>query len=138
MRIVKQTSPRDIREAAVRSVIEAREAEDKAKQRRLEAEANLASVLAEHELKSTTLRIGDTRYTTTVTSKATYTFNEPGLRRALTAKVYDKYTFRKLDTRKLKEAVEQGDIDAGVVAQYTETSYSQPFIKLTTREVPHE
>lgn len=84
------------------------------------------------------MQVGTTRYTTTVTSKPTYHFNEAGLRKALTAPVYDKYTVRKLDTKKLKEAVEQGDLDSALVAQYTESSYSDPFIKLTTKEVPSE
>lgn len=138
MRIVrgsKEPTAGEQRANALHDVVEAREAADKANAKLKEAEHRFLALLEEQQLKSSGVRVGKTRWLGTLTSRTTYSFNESGLRKALTAKVYDKYTVRHLDRTQLKKAVENGDVDASVVAQYTTPHTSGPFLRLTHREI---
>jgi hypothetical protein len=62
--------------------------------------------------------------------------NEDGLRKALGARAFNKLTIRKVDQKKVTEALTQGEIDPVVVSQYTEAVLNRPSIRIT--EVPHE
>jgi hypothetical protein len=138
MRIVRPDAPLSAgeeRARAVRQVIEAREAEAKAHEQVKHAEAALAELLAEQQLKTARLQVGNHAYTATVTSRVSHTFDESGLRKALTAKVFDRFTIRKLDAKALKQAVEEGRVDPAVVAQYTQEHTSPPYIQVRSREI---
>lgn len=57
--------------------------------------------------------------------------DEKGLRKALTAKVYDKFTEKKLIRRKLEEAMNNGEVDPMVVAQHVTTTPTAGYLRYT-------
>lgn len=92
-------------------------------------------LLEEQQLKSSSLQVGQTKWTMSVVTRVTHSFNEQGLRKALSAKTYDKFTEKVLNRTKLKKAVEEGELDPAVVAQYTEEHVSAPFIQVRHKEL---
>jgi predicted amidohydrolase len=73
-------------------------------------------------------------YQATVVRNTGYTFNEAGLRKAVGARVYNKLTTAKLDSKKLEKAVEDGVIDPVLVAQYATEKKTDPFLRLTEKK----
>lgn len=101
-------------------------------------EAELVAVLAEQQLKSGSMEMEGVRYTTTATARTTLTIDEPGLKKALTAKVFNKLTRSVLDRAKLEDAINQGEVDPAVVAQHTTTQTGATSIRLTKKEASAE
>jgi len=60
--------------------------------------------------------------------KNTTVIDEPGLRKALTAKVFDKYTKRVLDRKAMEEAMDQGLIDPVTVSTHVELKPHKPYL----------
>lgn len=71
----------------------------------------------------------------TYVQRKTYQIDEIRLRKALTAKVYDKFTVRKLDRSALEKAMEAEQVDSKIVAQCATPVVGKPYLKLTTKEV---
>jgi phosphoenolpyruvate-protein kinase (PTS system EI component) len=75
-----------------------------------------------------------------VESKLTYvqqhqTFiDEPGLRRALKAKVFDRYTKRVLDRKAMELAMDAGEVDPITVSRFVTTRPKKPFLTYTEKE----
>lgn len=67
----------------------------------------------------------------TYTQRTSYEINELGLRRALKAKTYDKYTVRKLDRKKLEAAMETGEVDPMAVAPFVAPKPGKPYLTFT-------
>lgn len=59
--------------------------------------------------------------------------DEKGLRRALTAKVYDKFTVKKLDRKALEDAIGT-EIDPMVVSKYVTTEPGRPYLRYTEKD----
>jgi hypothetical protein len=72
----------------------------------------------------------------TFVQKSTPLIDEPGLRKALTAKVFDRFTVRKLDRKRLEEAMGQGTIDPVTVAKFVTMKPSRPYLTYSEKEVP--
>jgi hypothetical protein len=72
---------------------------------------------------------GDHRFT--YVRREVPVIDEKGLRRALTARVFDRYTTRKLDRKRLEEAMGTGAVDRMVVAKYVQMKDGDPYIKYT-------
>lgn len=70
----------------------------------------------------------------TYTQSTTYKVDERALRRALRAKVFDKYTVKKLDRKALEEAMSRGEVDPTKVAPYVSEHKNKPFLKFTLKE----
>lgn len=102
------------------------------------AEQTLIGLLEAQELKSTTAEIGGVKYTTTSTSRTTTTFEEAGLKKALGARQFNKLTVARLDRTKLEEAVQAGDVDPAVVAQYTKITPGSTTLRLTKKAASDE
>lgn len=111
----------------------------------LDAKAELARVTARYEKAQAALldqmrekhqksykwtRDGETKQVTYVQGERTV-IDEKGLRRALTAKVFDRYTDKKLNRKKMEEAMGDGTIDPMVVAKYVSTAPSNPYLRYT-------
>lgn len=60
--------------------------------------------------------------------------DEPGLRKALTAKVYDKYTKRALDRRAMERAMDDGSVDPVTVSRFVTQRPKKPFLNYTEKE----
>jgi len=60
--------------------------------------------------------------------------DEPGLRKALTAKVFDRYTKRVLDRRAMELAMDAGSVDPITVSRYVSQVPKKPFLSYTEKE----
>ena len=70
-------------------------------------------------------------YQVTVVEAEKLSINEDKLRKALGVRTYNKATVRKLDQRKLKELVQQGVVDAKVVAMASDIVKSAAYPRIT-------
>lgn len=77
-------------------------------------------------------------YGVTFVQAERYEINEKGLRRALTAKVYDKYTEKKLNRKALEEAMSRGEVDPMKVSKYVEVTKGQPYLRYSEKEAVEE
>ncbi len=100
----------------------------------------LADDMAQRHRKSFSLTDFDSGVTHTVTfvQAERFAVDEKGLRKALTAKVYDKYTVKKLDRKALEEAMGKGEIDPMVVAKYVDSSKGAPYLRYSEKEATDE
>lgn len=101
---------------------------EKAKQRLIE----LAAVNGQKSLSTTT---GDKKIVATVSSRTITTFDEKGLKKALGAISYKRLCKLQIDRAKLEQAVQDGDVDPVVVAQYSRITQSAPYIRLSEKAV---
>lgn len=60
--------------------------------------------------------------------------DEPGLRKALTAKVFDRYTVRKLDRKRMEQAMDTGEVDPITVSRFVTQRPKKPYLTYTERE----
>jgi uncharacterized protein YuzE len=60
--------------------------------------------------------------------------DEPGLRKALTAKVFDRYTKRVLDRKAMELAMDTGEVDPVTVSRFVATRPKKPFLTYTEKE----
>ena len=60
--------------------------------------------------------------------------DEPGLRKALTAKVYDRYTKRVLDRKAMELAMDTGSVDPITVSRFVSQVPKRPFLSYTEKE----
>lgn len=107
---------------------------DKAEQRLKDAREALAQGLAAAGQKSTTAVIGNTRHSFSIGSRRTLKIDETGLRKALGARVFNKFTVRKLDRKKFEHAVDTGEIDPLMVSQYIAVDESDQFVTHRVKE----
>lgn len=99
-----------------------------------QAEARLVEVLRENERKSTTVSDGDKMIKATVTQRENVKVDEPALRKAVGAKVFDGLCTKKLSNTLLREAVSEGVVDAIVVAQHSQVSLGKAYITFSQPE----
>jgi hypothetical protein len=74
------------------------------------------------------------KYTATYTQRTTNQINEEGLRKALTAQVYDKFTVKKLDRKALEKAMTDGEVDPVVVAKFVEQVPGKTYLTYRAKE----
>jgi ATP-dependent Clp protease ATP-binding subunit ClpA len=53
----------------------------------------------------------------------------------LTAKVFDRYTVKKLDRKRMEEAMDTGAIDPVTVSRYVELKPSRPYLEYREKEI---
>ena len=85
-----------------------------------------------NQRKTVTLESEGRKFTATYTQRTTTQIDERGLRKALTAKVFDKFTVKKLDRKALEAAMGEGAVDPMVVAKFVEQVPGKTY--LTYRE----
>lgn len=77
---------------------------------------------------------GLTRAVTYVVKRTTE-IDEPGLRKALTAKVFDRYTKRVLDRKAMETAMDAGQVDPVTVSRFVTQRAHRPYLEYREREV---
>lgn len=77
-------------------------------------------------------------FSATYTQRSTTQINEQGLRKALGARVFDKYTIKKLDRKAMEKAMEEGVVDPTTVAQYVEQVPGKTFLTYRVKEETDE
>ena len=117
MRIVKSDSASEV---LIEAYEKAREDVDRANARLRGVEAAILDYMEEHQRKTIAVAKDGKQFTATYTQRTTNKIDEKGLRRALSARVYDKYTTKKLDKKKLETALSDGEVDPTVVARFVE------------------
>lgn len=124
----------DEQEALI-NYIEAKKDADRAQERLAQAEANLLVQMQAHKRKNLTLASEGRKFSATYTQRTTNEIDESGLRKALTASVFDKFTVKKLDRKALERAMSDGDIDPVVVAQFVKQVPGKTFVTYRVKEV---
>lgn len=79
--------------------------------------------------KRKTVEVNGTRFT--VVRREIVRWNEPGLKRALGARVFNKLTTAKLDTKKLDAAIAAHQVDPLQVVAYGEVVPGKTYVKVT-------
>lgn len=77
-------------------------------------------------------------YSVTFVQAERVELDEKGLRKALTARVFDKYTVKKLDKKALEEAMGRGEVDPMVVAKFVSTKKGLPYLRYSEKEATDE
>jgi len=114
--------------------LEAKAELDKAQARLDELAARLIKMMEQDQRKSYTWRVGDQICTLTYVQGHTIHVDEPGLRRKLTARVFDKYTRRVLDRKKMEQAIDTGEVDRVTIAPFLTERPNKPFLKYSVRD----
>jgi hypothetical protein len=114
--------------------VAAKQAADQANRHLKIIEAKLAADMEERHQKTYKMIDGDKVRTVTYVRAERVQLDEKGLRRALTAKVYDKYTEKKLNRKALEEAMGRGEVDPMIVAKYAQPVPGTPFLRYTEKD----
>jgi|SRR5215510_5473945 len=123
--------------------LEARAARDKAQAVLDELGERLIKQMEQDQRKSYRWDAHGARNTLTYVQSHTVVIDEKGLRKKLSAKVFDKYTIRKLDRKAMDAAMDAGDVDPRAVAPYVEVRPNRPHLTysnkpLETQELTRE
>lgn len=130
MRIVKTRDQDDL----LRRYAEARRAEEESKNARLLLEEELMALLTKEQRKSAETEDGGKTYRVTYVQSETSQIDEDGLRKALGAATFRKYTVERLDRHKLEDGMDAGEVDPIVVGQFVSVKPSKPFLRFTIKE----
>jgi hypothetical protein len=102
------------------SFVQAKHDADFANRKLEDAEAKLLAMMESSQQKTATWKDGTVKFSATYTQRTTNQINEQGLRKALTAKVYDRFTIKKLDRKALEQAMTDGEVDPMIVAKFVD------------------
>ncbi len=119
----------------LREYIAARSAFDQAKRHLDEVQAKLIEQMQLEQTKK--LQAADANgpvRSVTYVQNTTYEIDQKGLRRALTAKVFDRYTTKTLDRKALERAMSDGEVDPMVVARFVTEKPGKPYLRYTEKE----
>lgn len=121
-------------EPLVVDYLHARQARDQAQARFTELEERLIKQMEADQRKSFRWsRDGQAHNLTYVQGHTTY-IDEAGLRKALKAKLFDRYTKRVLDRRAMERGMSEGEVDPLVVSKYVTDRLKKPYLNYTQRE----
>lgn len=122
----------------LKAYLDAKSAFDQAKRHLEKVTAALITQMEADQKK--TLSYGAQGFVRKVTYVQTKTFNidEKGLRKALTAKVFDRFTVRKLERAKLEAAMDNGEVDPMVVAKFVEEKPNKPYLRYSENTMEEE
>lgn len=115
--------------------VAAKSAYDAAERRLNAAKKALLGQMEQSQQKSATLQIGDTLHTFTYTTRDVIKINELGLRKALGARVFNRYTKRVLDRSLMEAAMDSGDVDPKTVLAYVTSERSAPYLRYSEKTV---
>jgi len=134
MRIAPATPTPEVTE-----YLEALKAADQANDRLTQAKEKLLAYMEEGKTKTIKWTDASNRIASiTYVQSRTPVIDEKGLRKALGARVFDKYTVKKLDKRKMEAAMETGEVDPVTVAKFVTERLSAPYPKFTLTEQKEE
>lgn len=100
--------------------INAKRDADQAISRLETAEVKLLQSMEKKQRKTLNFTLDGVKHTATYTQRTTNQIDEKGLRKALTARIFDKYVQKKLDRKALEKAMTDGDVDPVIVAKFVE------------------
>lgn len=109
---------------------------DQAQARLDEVQAQLIKQMEADQRKTFRWTSDGLMHAVSYVQKGATVIDEPGLRKALTAKVFDKFTNRVLNKRAMEKAMDAGEIDPVTVSRFVTIKPSRPYLELREREVP--
>lgn len=115
--------------------LQARVERDQAQAKFDEIQARLMKQMEADQRKSYRWQADGRAFAVTYVQAHTTQIDEKGLRKALTAKVFDQYTIRKLDRRAMEKAMDAGAIDPVTVSRFVTQSPNKPHLALHEAEV---
>lgn len=113
----------------------ARQARDEAQSRLDEAQALLMKQMEADQRKSYRWQTDDRKFSVSYTQSHTTVIDEKGLRRALKATVFDKYTKKVLDRKAMEAAMDAGLIDPVTVSRFVTLKPSKAHLTLSEKEI---
>lgn len=116
---------------AVTNLRIAKEVAEQAQEALEEAQYLVLTLMTQRGVKTSVVAMEDARYRLTAVYGERLEVNEPSLRKALTAPVFDKLCDLKLNRTKLELAIAEGRVDPVVVAGHTTHRSNKPFVRLT-------
>lgn len=119
----------------VKEYLDKRHARDVAQQELDDITQILLKQMQADQRKSFRWTDGDVARTVTYVQKYTTIIDEKRLRRALTARVFDRYTKRVLDRTAMERAMDTGDVDPKTVATCVEQKPMRPYLEYREKEV---
>lgn len=135
MAATKTTKPKLAdHEKLIKDLIIARIVADRANAKLKAANEALTDYMAAHQMKTASWRDNKTVYSATYVQAQVPKIDEAGLREALTAQVYDRYTTSKLDTKALEAAMDAGEIDSKTVLAHVEMVNRAPHVRFSEKE----
>jgi hypothetical protein len=87
--------------------------------------------MEEEHAKTFQIEDNDGMHRFTYVRRETPVIDEKGLRRALSARVYDRFTTKKLDRKALEAAMDSGVVDTKLVLKFVQMKEGEPYIKYT-------
>lgn len=129
MNTPKESEP----EPLVTDYLFARAAYDRAKAQLEEAQERLTKQMQADKRKTYKWKADGRLHTLTYVQQHVTEIDEPGLRKALTAKVFDKYTVRKLNRKWMEIAMDTGEVDPVTVSKYVTQKPKRPFVTYTDK-----
>lgn len=118
----------------VAEYLTARAERDQAIKRLQEVQDRLIKQMEADQRKSYKWSDGGHTNTVTYVRKRTTLIDEKGLRKALTAKVYDQYTKRVLNRTAMEAAMDTGEVDKVTVSRFVTTEFQRPYLEYRTKE----
>lgn len=117
----------------VADYVRARVDRDQAQARLDELGERLIKQMEADQRKSWRWRDEHGAHTLTMVVKHSTDIDERGLRRALTAKVFDRYTKRVLDRKAMEAAMDDGAVDPMVVSRFVSQRAHKPYLDYRTK-----
>jgi hypothetical protein len=108
--------------------LEAKAERDKAQARLDELGERLTKQMEADQRKSYRWDADGVRHSLTYVQARTTQIDERGLRRALTAKVFDRYTKKVLDRKAMENAIDAGEVDPVVVSRFVTMRPNKPHL----------
>ena len=105
-----------------------------AEERYKEAEARLIKLMEAEGVRSSTKEIEGVSIRATLVERERVTIDEPSLRKALGARLFNKLTVRKLDQGLLKQAIVDEQVDPVVVSQHSVITRDRAYVRLSMAE----
>ena len=100
-----------------------------------EAQARLMKQMEADQRKSYRWTDADSAFTVSYVQAHTTVIDEKGLRRALRAKVFDKYTKKVLDRKAMEKAMDSGEVDPVTVSRFVTLKPNKPHLSVTEKEI---
>lgn len=94
----------------------------------------MIELMEREKVKTVKVVEGDQQIRFTYVTKEVTKIDEKGLRKELTARVFDKFTEKKLSRSKLEAAMQNGTIDPMIVSKHVEIGTGQPYLRITEGE----
>jgi hypothetical protein len=115
--------------------LQARAERDKAQERLDWAQSRLMKQMEADQRKTFKWSAEGMVHNLTYVSQRTTVIDEPGLRKALTAKIFDRYTKRVLDRKAMESAMDSGAVDPVTVSRFVTQVPKKPYLTYTEKEV---